>query len=152
MDDGGRKKVAKLGMKLEARDGLEFEFTCVLDLIHDGHYATVSKDRTGLFAGDPKPITVETGKRIAEWLKGATPTEPQPSTPRPAPVAAEEPLFDRISRHIAEAANVRTLGRIGDRIDALTSEGQLTDEQADELRARVGRRHDAVEPAADTVN
>lgn len=70
VDDHGRKKVAKLGMKLEARDGLEFEFTLVLDLIHDGHYATVSKDRTGLFAGDPKPITAETGKRIAEWLAG----------------------------------------------------------------------------------
>lgn len=151
VDDGGRKKVAKLGMKLEARDGLEFEFTCVLDLIHDGHYATVSKDRTGLFAGDPKPITVETGKRIAEWLKGATPTEPQESTPTLPTATNEEPLFDRISRHIAEAANVRTLGRIGDRIDALTSEGQLTEEQADELRARIGRRHDAVEPA-DTVN
>jgi ribosomal silencing factor RsfS len=70
VDDHGKKKVAKLGMKLEARDGLEFEFTCVLDLIHDGHYATVSKDRTGLFAGDPKPITTETGKRLAEWLAG----------------------------------------------------------------------------------
>jgi hypothetical protein len=70
VDDHGKKKVAKLGMKLEARDGLEFEFTCVLDVIHDGHYATVSKDRTGLFAGDPKPITVETGRRLAEWLAG----------------------------------------------------------------------------------
>ena len=44
-------------MKSEQRDGTEYEFTVVLDLVHDGHYATASKDRTGLFGGDPKPIT-----------------------------------------------------------------------------------------------
>lgn len=148
VDDQGRKKVVKLGMKAETREGVEYEFTVCLDLIHDGHFAVASKDRTGLFTGDPKPVTVETGRRLAEWLAGNEPV----ATPRPATAATEEPLFDRISRHIGEAANVRTLGRIGDRIDALTSEGQLTEEQAEELRARVGRRHDAVEPAADTVN
>jgi hypothetical protein len=65
----GKKKVVRLGMKAEQRDGVEYEFTTVLDLIHDGHYAVASKDRTGLFGGDPKPITQETGSILLEWLE-----------------------------------------------------------------------------------
>lgn len=64
----GKKSVVKLGMKTEQRDGFEYEFTVVLDIIHDGHYAVASKDRTGLFGGDPKPISEETGKTLLTWL------------------------------------------------------------------------------------
>ena len=71
VDENGRKTVKKLGTKAEQRDGAEYEFTTVLDLVHDGHAATVSKDRSGRFAGDPKPITVETGVMLKEWLAGA---------------------------------------------------------------------------------
>lgn len=73
-EEGGKKKVVKLGMKTEQREGFEYEFTVVLDLTHDGHFALPSKDRTGLFAGDPQPITEETGKRLLAWLEsGAEP-------------------------------------------------------------------------------
>jgi len=66
----GRKQVVKLGMKTEQRDGIEYEFTVVLDLIHAGHYANASKDRTGLFAGgEPSPVTPETGARLLAWLE-----------------------------------------------------------------------------------
>jgi hypothetical protein len=86
------------------------------------------------------------------------------SGPAPAPVGApgqpaktatavqgpaagsEETLQDLIERHIADAKSVRTLGRIGDRIDALLSEGQLTDDQADVLTKAVAARHDELEP------
>jgi hypothetical protein len=138
VEDGGRKKVAKLGMKLEARDGLEYEFTCVLDLIHDGHYATVSKDRTGLFSGDPKPITVETGRRLAEWLADAEPVAPPPApTPsvarEPRPADAEKPLVDVIRDSIATATSDRTLRRIVKRLDELVAEDQVTADQWSEL-------------------
>lgn len=70
IEENGRKKVIKLGMKAEQRDGSEYEFTTVLDLVHDGHFATASKDRTGLFdKTDPKPVTVETGVMLGEWLE-----------------------------------------------------------------------------------
>lgn len=65
----GKKSVVKLGMKTEQRDGFEYEFTVVLDIIHNGHYAVASKDRTGLFAGDAKPITEDTGKTLLAWLE-----------------------------------------------------------------------------------
>lgn len=69
VEENGRKKVAKLGMKAEQRDGAEYEFTTVLDLVHEGHFAVASKDRTGLFGGDPAPIDEETGRRLLAWLE-----------------------------------------------------------------------------------
>jgi hypothetical protein len=59
---------------------------------------------------------------------------------------SEETLQDLIERHIADAKSVRTLGKIGDRIDALLSEGQLTDHQANVLTKAVAARHDELEP------
>jgi hypothetical protein len=146
VDDGGRKKVTKLGMKLEARDGLEYEFTCVLDIIHDGHYATVSKDRTGLFTGDPKPITEGTGKHLAEWLAGGK-----------AVSATASPLLQKIRDTIAAATTVKKLGAITDRIDQLLSEGTIETDQWSKLTDEVNARHDKIEPvdagqeAADAV-
>jgi hypothetical protein len=81
-EENGRKKVVKLGMKSEQRDGIEYEFTTVLDLTHDGHHALASKDRTGLFVGDPQPLTEETGRRLLEWLESGA---------EPAPLAEEPP-------------------------------------------------------------
>jgi hypothetical protein len=76
----GKKQVVKLGMKAEQRDGAEYEFSVVLDIIHDGHYAMASKDRTGLFVDkDPQPITVKTGKILLDWLEsGVDPIEAPP--------------------------------------------------------------------------
>jgi hypothetical protein len=68
-EEGGRKKVVKLGMKTEQREGFEYEFTVVLDLVHDGHFAIASKDRTRLFIGDPRPISEETGASLRQWLE-----------------------------------------------------------------------------------
>jgi hypothetical protein len=72
---------------------------------------------------------------------------PQVGAEAQSPAAgSEETLQDLIERHIADAKSVRTLGRIGDRIDALLSEGQLTDDQADVLTKAVAARHDELEP------
>lgn len=68
-EEAGRKRVVKLGMKTEQRDGFEYEFTTVLDIVHDGHFAIASKDRTGLFSGDPKPISEDTGRTLLAWLE-----------------------------------------------------------------------------------
>jgi hypothetical protein len=80
VEENGRKKVVKLGMKAEQRDGIEFELTVVLDLTHDGHYAMASKDRTRLFAGDPKPISAETGRKLLDWLNSGAKVEVDEST------------------------------------------------------------------------
>lgn len=67
-DSNGKTKIQQLGMKAEQRDGIIYEFTTVLDLVHGGHYATATKDRTGLFAGDPQVITPATGEALMGWL------------------------------------------------------------------------------------
>ena len=134
VDDHGKKKVAKLGMKLEARDGLEFEFTVVLDLIHDGHYATVSKDRTGLFAGDPKPITAETGKRLAEWLAGGKPVAaPQPSE-----------LATKAAAAIGKAATEKDLEKCRKALDQYLAAGSLTTDEWSSLTDSIDSRLVAV--------
>jgi hypothetical protein len=98
VEDGGRKKVVKLGMKAEQRDGAEYEFTVALDLVHDGHYATASKDRTRIFQGDPKPITPATGERLVEWLNSGAPLAPEEPKPEsdPGKVTPAAGVMDRI--------------------------------------------------------
>ena len=76
-EENGRKKVAKLGMKSEQRDGVEYEFTTVLDIGHETHHAIASKDRTKLFSNaDPVVLSEQTGKQLLNWLEsGADPRE-----------------------------------------------------------------------------
>ncbi len=97
VEENGRKKVVKLGMKQEQRDGTEYEFTIVLDLVHDGHYATASKDRTGLFSGDPKPISPATGKMLADWLNSGATLQPEPP-PADADAGKVTPTAGAMSR------------------------------------------------------
>jgi len=67
-DSNGKTKILQLGMKAEQRDGIIYEFTTVLDLVHGGNFATATKDRTGLFSGDPQVITPDTGAALIGWL------------------------------------------------------------------------------------
>ena len=68
---GEGKKIVKLGLKSEQRDGTDYEFTVVLDVTHDGHFAVASKDRTKLFQ-QPELITELTGKKLLDWLNCGT--------------------------------------------------------------------------------
>lgn len=111
VDDHGRKKVVKLGMKLESRDGAEYEFTTVLDIVHDGHFAVASKDRTGIFSADPKPITVQTGKAIAAWLEGGHAVEPPAPPAKPdAEALALEAIAGAESIDALEEVRSRIIG------------------------------------------
>lgn len=111
-EENGRKKVVKLGMKSEQRDGVEYEFTTVLDIVHEGHFALASKDRTGLFRGDPKMITEETGKALLGWLESGAEPLPQiedeearppdviPKTAYKARQDGDDKVFKQISAEI----------------------------------------------------
>jgi hypothetical protein len=57
----------KVGLKGVTRDGMDYEFTIVLDLDLK-HHAASSKDRTGLFMDKPASIITEaTGELIMTW-------------------------------------------------------------------------------------
>lgn len=65
-NDNGKKKVEKVGMKAEQRDGIEYEFTTVLDLTHN-NIAISTKDRTRLFV-EPRPLSESDGISLKQWL------------------------------------------------------------------------------------
>ncbi|MGN8276630.1 ATP-binding protein [Pseudomonas sp. SMN5] len=94
---GEGKKILKLGMKSEQRDGTDYEFTVVLDLTHDGHTAMASKDRTKLFE-EPELITQDTGRRLLAWLNSGVSPEDR----------AKELLVDALA-DIASAKDMASL-------------------------------------------
>lgn len=63
----GKTVPQKVGLKAVMRDGVEYEFTTIFDL-DIKHYATASKDRTGMFMGLPEfVITSSVGEYIQQW-------------------------------------------------------------------------------------
>lgn len=77
VDDGkGGKKPIKAGLAPVQREGMEYEFTVVMDLSVDSHIATAAKDRTSLFDGQHFTPCPETGAKLRAWLdSGVDPTE-----------------------------------------------------------------------------
>jgi hypothetical protein len=73
---GEDKKVRKVGMKTEQRDGTDYEFSVVFELEHQSHAAITTKDRTRLFGGDPFKITTKTGESLRVWLETGEDTPP----------------------------------------------------------------------------
>lgn len=94
VEDNGKKKPVKMGLAPIQREGMEYEFTLMLDIEQSNHYACTSKDRTGLFDGEPPfIITRDTGKALSEWLESGKAPAPVviPSEPEKAPDQAPEP-------------------------------------------------------------
>lgn len=119
VQEGG--KVRKIGMKDEQREGTDYEFTIVLNIVHDSHLATASKDRSGLFS-DPHLIGVETGQRLLNWLDSGA----DPSLPNHAP--SFDPLLHalREAKDIAETQTAFT--------DIWRHRTHFTDEQIEEAK------------------
>ena len=73
-EKNGKYIPEKVGLKAVQRDNVDYEFTVVLDL-NIKHFATASKDRTGLFMGRPEfIITPDTGREILRWCNSASVT------------------------------------------------------------------------------
>lgn len=101
-NDKGKKEVNKLGMAPILRDGTEYEFAIVFDLLIS-HAAMVSKDNTQLF--DSREYYDLTDSALAQklkaWLNGGAevaprlapePAETKWTAPRPEPSRVLEPL------------------------------------------------------------
>jgi len=68
----GKYVPEKVGLKTIQREGVDYEFTLVLD-IDIKHQATASKDRTNLFAGKPSfDLTEAVGKQILDWCNSGS--------------------------------------------------------------------------------
>lgn len=73
-ENNGKKKVEKVGLKTEQRDGLDFEFTLVFR-INENHVASATKDRTSLFNGKEAVIDESFGEILLDWLNDGVKTE-----------------------------------------------------------------------------
>lgn len=67
-NEKGKQTPRKVGMAPVQREGMEYEFTVMLDLSMN-HSASASKDRTGLFDGEYFKPSKATGQTLLEWLE-----------------------------------------------------------------------------------
>ncbi|TZF85810.1 AAA family ATPase (plasmid) [Pedobacter sp. BS3] len=96
----------KVGLRAIQRDGLDYEFTIVLD-IDIKHYATASKDRTGLFMDKPaSKISSETGEHILNWCISSFRREDSPE-----PILPDNTI-DTIKQAINQATTIEELRKI----------------------------------------
>jgi hypothetical protein len=79
-NDKGRTVPRKVGLAPDQRKDVDYEYDLVLDLSRDGHVATASKDRTGMFDDRHEVPSEAMGAELLAWLGTA-------ATPPPAPPA-----------------------------------------------------------------
>ena len=107
-NDRGKKVPRKVGLQPVQRDGMEYEFTVVMDVDAD-HKASASKDRTTLFAGWYDTISEDTGRRLREWLESGA--APIPST---LPILAPDASLKQVPPGSWLAAVKRAVGMLED--------------------------------------
>jgi hypothetical protein len=121
----GKSAPKKVGLAPIQRDGMEYEFTTVLDLAMD-HNAIASKDRTGLFDGQVFKPSTETGVKIMKWLKAGKPVPKPAAAPLsqgPAPEPAE-PLADYPDEFNSAMATAEQQAKVSAGIKALHELGR----------------------------
>jgi hypothetical protein len=144
VDNNGKKTPQRVGLAPEQGKGVEYEFDLLVEISTE-HIANVIKDRTGKFQDKliEKPDE-KFGKALAAWLSDG---EPAPVAAAPVAAApATTGLFAEIANYIRTAKSVRTLGKVGDRIEQLESAGELDRLQVAELMGMVNAKHNEIEP------
>lgn len=96
----GKQEPKKVGMAPVQREGMEYEFTVMLD-VDMQHVASASKDRTSLFDGQYMKITPDTGKMLLAWLETGT-----------APEVFEDAIFEDNQMAMMEADSLESLQAI----------------------------------------
>ncbi len=120
IDDNGRSKIKKVGMKVDQREGAEYEFDCVIRMEPGDHAAHVEKVR-GCTAMDDKTTTApgpSFWKPLFQWwlsAEAAPPPPPRVTTPAPAtngngvsPVAIPMVEYEKM---LLEESDLNGLGR-----------------------------------------
>jgi hypothetical protein len=85
-DIRGKMVPRKVGLAPVMRDGIEYEYSTIFEGDME-HFATVTKDRTGLFVDQRFQVTQETGRKLLDWLNPAPEAEmvsqkEEPETPQ----------------------------------------------------------------------
>jgi hypothetical protein len=115
-NERGKQVPRKVGLQPVQRDGVEYEFTVVLDVDAD-HRASASKDRTRLFEGYYERLTEATGRMLAEWLDTGTEPKPQatPATYEADKQAGIRDWLRNLQADLAAAQTVQEVEAISER-------------------------------------
>lgn len=136
VDDNGKKKPVKIGMAPVQRDGMEYEFTLVMDLAIERHVATASKDRTRLFDGAHFVPRADTGEALRAWLESGK-----------DPAEESRKLLKRLKSAVTKLDAVPDLNAWWRRHGA--DIGRLTKADAEKLKAHCALRKSAILAGAD---
>lgn len=66
-DDNGKAQVEKVGLKIEQKDSLEYEFAIAFQ-VYENHVAQPTKDNSSIFT-HPEPLSREVGHKIYDWAE-----------------------------------------------------------------------------------
>jgi hypothetical protein len=117
-NERGKQVPRKVGLAPVQRDGVEYEFTVVMDIDID-HKAAASKDRTTLFDGWRDTIAEGTGRQLLQWLESGTDEPAPPPAPAASPASEALPLIDPhakehafVSVEIWHKAAMRAIGML----------------------------------------
>lgn len=102
----GSTTVKKLGMAPVQRDGMDYEFTTVLDLSIE-HVASVSKDRTSLFDGRYFTPGLDTGQVLKFWLEAGEETAALGSVDQPGSLFVSTAGGQQEANHASTRGNGR---------------------------------------------
>lgn len=127
-DQRGKTVPRKIGLQPVQRDGLEYEFTVVMDVDAE-HRASASKDRTRLFDGWNDTITERTGKSLLEWLESGAEAPPRKT--------ADDALLERIEKALAEASDAAMVARIKNHHEAQHLKDRLRNGKMARLNAAI---------------
>lgn len=124
-DGNGKVKVEKAGLKEVTREGFEYELTVNLEL-DVRHNATASKDRTGLFMGQPQFIPSEaTGELILNWCENGAEAEKPIPTILPELIRGSEKwntIVKGLADGIATIEKVKLKNKVTPETEALLNE------------------------------
>ena len=88
-NEKGKSQVKAIGMGVQMRDGIEYEFTTFFMLDYE-HTANATKDRTHMFDGAYFTISPKTGRAFYNWLTTGSPVKPAESKPEIQPIKKAE--------------------------------------------------------------
>lgn len=131
-NERGKQQPRKVGLAPVQRDGLEYEFSTMFELQMD-HRASVSKDRTGLFADElVNLLDKSTATRIKGWLDSAEPAPAKPQlvaeTPKVQAAASESQIETILTLVADERVDEDTRAKVESRVKR-----GLSEDRADEI-------------------
>lgn len=132
-DEKGKTQIRKVGTAPIQRDGIEYEFTLVLD-INQEHIASASKDRTTMFDGQHFIPTVETGECLARWLNEGK--DAQVPTPQQEPETVTPAQQEPVTRDATGVPEPK-------RAEKKKDEPTISDEQVAEYRTAIAALQNA---------